>query len=1184
MMITPGRPMGDSEKPERQLSSPYSTGGGGFVFETRVQAAYVVLMLTGGFSPCLRSWPITRIKLQGGYAGYKTDDFIAFATEIDGNGEAKLLAQIKHVAAITESDNVFKEVICAAWKDFTNPRLFNVEIDTIALITGPLSAEDTNNARTLLEWARTSANAEEFIEKVKSRISSNPKRRKLNAFRVNLGHAKGEPVTDDELWRFMQSFHLLAYDFDIENGVAVSFLRSIIGRNASVTLDGVWEKIVSHVQHANQNAGTITIETLPSDILEAFVEYPLNTIPARFAPSRPAISSASPVIMQSPNDLTMALMIGEWVDTSHADVTAIEALIGFDYSTWITRVREMLHQDDSPLSFRNGHWEVAERLELWRVLGSRVFDDHLDRFRTMAETALRERNPELDLEPEERYAASVHGKVLKHSRPLRKGIASTLAILGNHHTLFDNCSTGKAETVAFLTVHCLLEETNWESWASLDDVLPLLAEAAPVEFLDAVDHALQGSPCPFDELFAQERSGVLGRTYASGLLWALESLAWEPTYCVRVVSILGRLAAIDPDGSYSNRPSNSLATILLPWLPQTLAPPPTRKIAVEVLMRDFPDIAWKLLITLLPRSMQSSSCSHKPKWRKIIPDDRKDGVTRVEYWEQVETYSELALKMAFLDVTKLPTLLERIDNLPQEQRKKLLCYISSGTVTSLHEDVRTNLWNVLQRVIAKHRRFTTAQWALHTSEVDEIEKASEAIAPKSPMYRFHRLFSERDFELLDGKGDFTDQQARLDDRRREAIRLVFQKSGLVGVIELANQSDSPKMVGAALGTIEDDSTEREIVPRLLLSDEEALHDLSVGYVHGRFQQLGWSWVDGLDLASWMPEQRGQFFAHLPFTSEAWKRVSKLLADDEAPYWRKTPGNPYQEASDLTPAIERLIEFDRAITAIDCIEGMLHKNQVVDSQVLIAALDAISDSSPFRSSFFLYAIGHLITTLQERQDLPTEEVARIEWKFLSVLDNGHETRPLTLERGLAEDASFFCETIRTIYRSKNEDAVSREPSEEETERASSSFTLLFHWKYPPGLQEDGSFDGNHFAAWLSQVKEECTTSGHLGIAFDHVGRVLRYCPEDPDGLWLPRSVAEALNAPDTRPMREGFRTEYFNSRGVHRFSAGKEERNLAEKYEQYAQAVEEYPSLATEMRRLAAEYKREGQQQTDHDLD
>ena len=56
----------------KQISNPFSTGGGGVNFETRVQASFVVLMLTGGFVPCFRDCVIKKIKLQGRYSGYDT--------------------------------------------------------------------------------------------------------------------------------------------------------------------------------------------------------------------------------------------------------------------------------------------------------------------------------------------------------------------------------------------------------------------------------------------------------------------------------------------------------------------------------------------------------------------------------------------------------------------------------------------------------------------------------------------------------------------------------------------------------------------------------------------------------------------------------------------------------------------------------------------------------------------------------------------------------------------------------------------------------------------------------------------------------------------------------------------------------------------------------------------------------
>ena len=133
---------------------------------------------------------------------------------------------------------------------------------------------------------------------------------------------------------------------------------------------------------------------------------------------------------------------------------------------------------------------MTKRQELWQALGLRLFDDHLDIFKQCVVTVLTERDPQFDLIPEERYAASIHGKVLKHSHQLRKGLAESLALLGSYPSALNNCSLDKPETVAVLAVREIFANADWILWGSLNNLLPLLAEAAPNEFLCAVESAL----------------------------------------------------------------------------------------------------------------------------------------------------------------------------------------------------------------------------------------------------------------------------------------------------------------------------------------------------------------------------------------------------------------------------------------------------------------------------------------------------------------------------------------------------------------------------------------------------------------------------------------------------------------------------------------------------------------------
>jgi hypothetical protein len=138
----------------KQLSNPFSTGGGGGHFEAHVQASFVALMLTGGYASCLPCWPIAEIKLQGKFDGFDTDDLIVFVEKSEIRERRKLLGQVKHSISITQGNPVFSEVIQAAWNDFNNPRVFTKGKDIIALITGPLNTTDSHNVQWLLYLPR----------------------------------------------------------------------------------------------------------------------------------------------------------------------------------------------------------------------------------------------------------------------------------------------------------------------------------------------------------------------------------------------------------------------------------------------------------------------------------------------------------------------------------------------------------------------------------------------------------------------------------------------------------------------------------------------------------------------------------------------------------------------------------------------------------------------------------------------------------------------------------------------------------------------------------------------------------------------------------------------------------------------------------------------------------------------
>lgn len=252
-------------------SNPFSTGGGGPNFETRIQAAFAVLMLAGQPAPCLPSFPISKLKLQGRYDGFHTDDFIVFANDYHTDNEAKLLGQIKHDITITTGNETFAEVIVSAWSDF-NDDDFIIGRDAFALVTGPLSKVDTNHVRPILEWARFSGNEEEFIQKLNTEgFSSQKKQEKLEAFQTQLRKANaGNELDNRQLWGFLRSFHLIGYDFDVAASSDLSLIKAFISQCTDEPAESVWGEVLSTIQMANQNAGTVSVETFGQGVKQAF--------------------------------------------------------------------------------------------------------------------------------------------------------------------------------------------------------------------------------------------------------------------------------------------------------------------------------------------------------------------------------------------------------------------------------------------------------------------------------------------------------------------------------------------------------------------------------------------------------------------------------------------------------------------------------------------------------------------------------------------------------------------------------------------------------------------------------------------------------------------------------------------------------------------------------------------------
>jgi hypothetical protein len=247
-----------------------------------------------------------------------------------------------------------------------------------------------------------------------------------------------------------------------------------------------------------------------------------------------------------------ALLAGAWDSASSADCAVVARLAqGAEYTAYESKLRSYLRSEDGPLEREGTLWAVQAPVDVFVHLAPLLGNEHLERLNAVAQDVFGEFNPALDLAVKDRPFAQLHGAVRQHSSWLRDGLANTL-----------------------LTIAALGEKSDdHRVIASLSHELPLLMEAAPDPLLAALEHLLKGDGLGMQPIFqdSRDQSALFAHSPHTGLLWALELIAWDPAYLSKAASILARLDKIDPGGSLSNRPLNSLRHIFLAWHPATNA-------------------------------------------------------------------------------------------------------------------------------------------------------------------------------------------------------------------------------------------------------------------------------------------------------------------------------------------------------------------------------------------------------------------------------------------------------------------------------------------------------------------------------------------------------------------------------------------------------------------------------------
>jgi hypothetical protein len=252
----------------QQITSPFSTGGGGTVFELKVQASLVAALLVRGHLPGLDATVVREVHLQSEHRGYKTDDALLIGIDAQGCSRRQLWS-VKREAKYTETDEVFRDVLRDAWADFSDPTRFKSQLDAFILATGPPSATH-GHLLTLLEFARAAASSADFAARLGRKGVISQKARDYFALITKLSSEVADRKPSAEaIWNLLRCLHIVHFDFDQTASQDEARLKSLLAlairAGSGGTGEELWNKIFKWVADGNPRAKSFSRDSLPAD-------------------------------------------------------------------------------------------------------------------------------------------------------------------------------------------------------------------------------------------------------------------------------------------------------------------------------------------------------------------------------------------------------------------------------------------------------------------------------------------------------------------------------------------------------------------------------------------------------------------------------------------------------------------------------------------------------------------------------------------------------------------------------------------------------------------------------------------------------------------------------------------------------------------------------------------------------
>jgi hypothetical protein len=905
----------------------------------------------------------------------------------------------------------------------------------------------------------------------------------------------------------------------------------------------------------------------------------------------PSTTFIEPIWALEPQNslLLPCLLAGAWDSETPGDLEVLKVLSNGRYEDVGRSLPGFIGSPDSPLRQAGSTWKIAAPKDVWFRLAKLITKDDLDRFSAVAMSVLGSADPRFEMDPDDRWLAPVRGKLRENSPWLLSGLSETLLLIAmwGRATKAVPHAAGYAGRI----VSSLLKGADAQRWYSLSHQLGILAEAAPEEFLSAVEDSLAQDESPVMALFEEDGGPLFGSANHSELLWALEVLAWDVKYLARAAAVLASLDRRDPGGKWANRPKNSLRTVFLLWKPQTHATLAQRLKVIDILRRKEPNVAWTLTLGLLPSGHDAMSPNAKPRWRDF-PESADEVVT---YGLIREGATELSIRLlddAGITVDRWVQLIEAFSNLADEARSELLSRLSALARKFNDDKDRIPIWGALRTFLGDHRSFPDSHWALPADILDQIEVVYDLFRPTDDVNQRAWLFSSRVRPVRGQRGNDWEAQSReLLTLQQQALSELMAQNGMFRLPELIAKAERASVVGFALAQNAASMCELDSYLSSVLSDlTPAIQDFTGGLIGGLLSRFGKAWQASILTKAredqWPDNNVLALLLRLPSTPDIWAAAASFGDNIRIGYWRATQFWAREGAPETNYAIQQLLAVSRARTCVHVVAGahLRLPTSVLIEMLTQAAREPLQDPNDHNEQvMFQWSVCQLLNQLDQDLEVPESEIAHLEWVYLRLLEYS-ERPPRVLHSWMSKHPAFFVEVLSAIFRARSQSASDQETvTEDQRNVASQAYRLMESWSTVPGL-EGVTLEGSILRRWVEEAHKLAVNAERGEVGDAYIGRILSRSPKGDDDVWPHAAVRDLLDELRNQSIENGIVAGVHNKRGVTSrlpLDGGSLERAEAAQYRKWAEAIDlEWPQTAALLERIASSFDESARHQDD----